>query len=155
MTDTIPLIIQNCPASFRSTVRHAIGMLSAIRPESRPSWAGARTFRARSTTAFFSAANSAWKSSGPRYAFISSSMTSCLIFFSVIPSSVTHGMTPHTKSQIGPPLPDSLKDQERIADRIEKVAIETRSLESIYRRKLAALAELKQSLLHQAFAGQL
>src|SRR5690606_30686010 len=102
MTDTIPLIIQNCPASFRSTVRHAIGMLSAIRPESRPSWAGARTFRARSTTAFFSAANSAWKSSGPRYAFISSSMTSCLIFFSVIPSSVTHGMTPHTKSQIGP-----------------------------------------------------
>src|SRR5690606_3435306 len=102
MTDTIPLIIQNCPASFRSTVRHAIGMLSAIRPESRPSWAGARTFRARSTTAFFSAANSAWKSSGPRYAFISSSMTSCLIFFSVIPSSVTHRMTPHTKSQIGP-----------------------------------------------------
>lgn len=58
-------------------------------------------------------------------------------------------------SSINVPLPDSLKDQERIADRIEKVAIETRSLESIYRRKLAALAELKQSLLHQAFAGQL
>jgi hypothetical protein len=42
MTDTIPLILQNCPASFRSTVRHAIGMLSATRPESCPSWAGAR-----------------------------------------------------------------------------------------------------------------
>ena len=32
---------------------------------------------------------------------------------------------------------------------------ETRRLESIYQRKLAALEELKKSLLHQAFTGAL
>ena len=32
---------------------------------------------------------------------------------------------------------------------------ETHRLESIYRQKLAALDELKKSLLHQAFSGQL
>ncbi len=31
----------------------------------------------------------------------------------------------------------------------------TSRLESIYQRKLAALDELKKSLLHQAFSGQL
>ncbi len=34
-------------------------------------------------------------------------------------------------------------------------ATETRRLESHYQRKQAALAALKESLLHQAFAGQL
>jgi len=38
---------------------------------------------------------------------------------------------------------------------LEQVAAETQRLESIYREKLAALDELKQSLLHQAFSGQL
>jgi type I restriction enzyme S subunit len=33
--------------------------------------------------------------------------------------------------------------------------IETQHLESIYQQKLAALEELKKSLLHQAFTGQL
>ena len=32
---------------------------------------------------------------------------------------------------------------------------ETLGLESLYRQKLEALGELKQSLLHQAFSGQL
>ena len=32
---------------------------------------------------------------------------------------------------------------------------ETQRLESIYQRKLAALDDLKKSLLHQAFSGQL
>jgi type I restriction enzyme S subunit len=32
---------------------------------------------------------------------------------------------------------------------------EVRSLESVYERKLAALDELKKSLLHRAFTGQL
>ena len=31
----------------------------------------------------------------------------------------------------------------------------TRRLESLYQRQLIALAELKQSLLHQAFSGKL
>ncbi len=32
---------------------------------------------------------------------------------------------------------------------------ETQRIESIYQQKLAALNELKKSLLHQAFTGQL
>jgi type I restriction enzyme S subunit len=39
--------------------------------------------------------------------------------------------------------------------KIEALSAETQRLESIYREKLAALDELKQSLLHQAFSGQL
>jgi type I restriction enzyme S subunit len=46
-------------------------------------------------------------------------------------------------------------EQHRVADQIEKVAVETQRLASIYHRKLAALDELKKSLLHRAFTGQL
>jgi type I restriction enzyme S subunit len=35
------------------------------------------------------------------------------------------------------------------------MASETQRLESIYQRKLDVLDELKKSLLHQAFSGQL
>ena len=38
---------------------------------------------------------------------------------------------------------------------LESVERETKRLASIYQRKLAALDELKKSLLHQAFTGQL
>ena len=48
-----------------------------------------------------------------------------------------------------------LDEQELIADRCESLRIETRRLESIYQHKLAALEELKKSLLHQAFTGAL
>lgn len=44
MPDTIPLKGQNCPAWRQNTVRHASGMLSAIIPESCPSWAGTRSY---------------------------------------------------------------------------------------------------------------
>jgi hypothetical protein len=43
MADSIPLHPPKCPPSHRNGVRHAAGMLSAITPESCPSWAGART----------------------------------------------------------------------------------------------------------------
>ena len=36
-----------------------------------------------------------------------------------------------------------------------EIAAETKRLTSIYERKLAALEELKTSLLHQAFNGEL
>ncbi len=35
------------------------------------------------------------------------------------------------------------------------IQAETRHLESLYRQRLEALDELKRSLLHQAFSGQL
>lgn len=45
--------------------------------------------------------------------------------------------------------------QSRIVGEMDSLERETQRLESIYQRKLAALDALKQSLLHQAFSGQL
>jgi hypothetical protein len=42
MPDSIPLQQRNRPPSQRNTVRHHSGMLSAISPESCPSWRGTR-----------------------------------------------------------------------------------------------------------------
>ena len=42
-----------------------------------------------------------------------------------------------------------------ISQKLDSLRIETQRLESLYQRKLAALDELKKSLLHQAFSGQL
>jgi type I restriction enzyme S subunit len=50
-----------------------------------------------------------------------------------------------------PPLPE----QHRIVDQLKVLNIKTKRLESLYQKKLLALEELKQSLLHQAFTGQL
>jgi type I restriction enzyme S subunit len=48
-----------------------------------------------------------------------------------------------------------IKQQKAIVQKLDALATETRRLEAIYQRKLAALAELKQSLLQRAFAGEL
>jgi type I restriction enzyme, S subunit len=48
-----------------------------------------------------------------------------------------------------------LKRQRAIVSEIDLFAREVERLEAIYQRKLAALNELKQSLLHQAFSGAL
>lgn len=53
------------------------------------------------------------------------------------------------------PIPVSVAEQATIVERIESLQEETQRLESLYQRKLAALDELKQSLLHQAFNGSL
>ena len=45
--------------------------------------------------------------------------------------------------------------QEALANRFESLLAETDRLASIYQQKLAALDELKKSLLHQAFSGEL
>lgn len=52
-------------------------------------------------------------------------------------------------------VPESDKTQRLIAEQLEALEEETRHLESIYERKLAALESLKKSLLHQAFSGEL
>ena len=52
------------------------------------------------------------------------------------------------------PLP-SVDGQERIVEVLESLETETQRLATIYERKLAALGDLKKSLLHQAFSGQL
>jgi type I restriction enzyme S subunit len=48
-----------------------------------------------------------------------------------------------------------LKLQKGIADKLDELMTETQRLELIYAQKLAALDELKKSLLHQAFSGEL
>jgi type I restriction enzyme S subunit len=52
------------------------------------------------------------------------------------------------------PLP-TINEQREIVAMLNIIAAETQSLGQIYERKLAALAELKKSLLHQAFTGEL
>ncbi len=42
-----------------------------------------------------------------------------------------------------------------VVEYLMKLSRETQQLEAIYQQKLAALAELKQSLLQKAFAGEL
>lgn len=49
----------------------------------------------------------------------------------------------------------STKRQAEVAAALDQLSRETETLAAIYQRKLAALDELKKSLLHQAFAGQL
>lgn len=49
----------------------------------------------------------------------------------------------------------SLAEQREVVSILEEFATKTKYLESIYLKKLAALEELKKSLLHQAFSGKL
>ncbi|HCB1495068.1 TPA: restriction endonuclease subunit S [Citrobacter braakii] len=52
-------------------------------------------------------------------------------------------------------FPAEIGEQYRIIEQLETLQAETQRLESLYQRKIDALDELKQSLLHQAFSGQL
>ena len=52
-------------------------------------------------------------------------------------------------------FPSSLAIQKQIVFKLDSLSHETQRLTSIYERKLAALEELKTSLLHQAFNGEL
>lgn len=51
-------------------------------------------------------------------------------------------------------LPD-IAEQKRIVKDLDLLALETQRLDSLYLREVAALDELKQSMLHQAFNGNL
>jgi type I restriction enzyme S subunit len=48
-----------------------------------------------------------------------------------------------------------IAEQREIVKQLATVSAETQRLALLYERKLAALEELKKSLLHQAFTGQL
>ena len=49
----------------------------------------------------------------------------------------------------------SVKEQAKLAAQLDDLHEQTQRLASIYQQKLAALDELKKSLLHQAFSGEL
>jgi type I restriction enzyme, S subunit len=73
----------------------------------------------------------------------------------VVTSSVNQANINGTKLKAYPiPVP-SLSEQRSIVAKLSELSKETQHLTSLYERKLAALVELKKSLLHQAFSGQL
>ena len=53
------------------------------------------------------------------------------------------------------PVPTKLADQAALVKKLRAFEPETQNLARLYEQKLAALAELKKSLLHQAFSGEL
>ena len=57
-------------------------------------------------------------------------------------------------SNLHVPTP-SLKMQQDIVERLDDLRAESQRLEATYQQKITALAELKKSILHQAFNGQL
>jgi type I restriction enzyme S subunit len=63
--------------------------------------------------------------------------------------------SPTKIGQVVVAFPTLLSEQQRIVSTMEAVHDETQRLATIYERKLAALDELKKSLLHHAFSGQL
>ncbi|WP_446008715.1 restriction endonuclease subunit S [Candidatus Electrothrix sp.] len=52
------------------------------------------------------------------------------------------------------PLPPT-SEQQRLSEQLDALVAKTQHLESIYQKKLNALAELKQSILHKVFTGEL
>lgn len=52
-------------------------------------------------------------------------------------------------------FPTSISEQHGLLQSLQGIAAETQRLEAIYQQKLTALDDLKKSLLHQAFTGQL
>jgi type I restriction enzyme S subunit len=52
-------------------------------------------------------------------------------------------------------FPKSLSRQRAIIDKLAAISLGTQHVEAIYQKKVDALEELKKSLLHQAFTGQL
>ena len=60
-----------------------------------------------------------------------------------------------TLVQLVLPVPNRLKVQARLIEKLRDQSDQVKQLEAIYQQKLVLLAELKQSLLHQAFTGAL
>jgi type I restriction enzyme S subunit len=63
--------------------------------------------------------------------------------------------SPTKIGEVAVSFPTSLLEQRAIVSTLIDLREETQRLGSLYERKLAALAALKKSLLHQAFAGEL
>jgi type I restriction enzyme S subunit len=63
--------------------------------------------------------------------------------------------SPSKLGEITVSFPTDIQEQNKIASTLNQIKLEVKELEDIYRRKLAALAELKQALLQKAFTGEL
>ncbi len=63
--------------------------------------------------------------------------------------------SPTKIGQVVVAFPTSTQEQKRIVAALSSLADETQRIESLYQQKLTALDDLKKSLLHRAFSGQL
>ena len=63
--------------------------------------------------------------------------------------------SPTKIGEVAVSFPTSIPKQRAIVSTLTELEAETDRLATIYQQKLAALDELKKSLLHQAFSGQL
>jgi len=52
-------------------------------------------------------------------------------------------------------FPESISEQKNIVSKLDSLSAETKKLEAIYKQKLTDLEELKKSVLHKAFNGEL
>lgn len=52
-------------------------------------------------------------------------------------------------------IPKSLQEQKQIVDNLNKLSEKTKKLEEIYKKKIENIEELKKSILHKAFNGEL
>ncbi len=73
----------------------------------------------------------------------------------VVISSVNQANINGTKLKSYPVPAPSLSEQKAIVAKLNELSEETQRLAALYKHKLAALAALKKSLLHQAFTGEL
>jgi type I restriction enzyme S subunit len=73
----------------------------------------------------------------------------------VVISSVNQANINGTKLKSYPIPAPSLAEQKAIVAKLNELSEETQRFATIYERKLAALDDLKKSLLHQAFSGEL
>lgn len=60
-----------------------------------------------------------------------------------------------TLSDLVIPFPPKIMKQRAVVSHLESLSDDVQQLKSVYKQKLTALTELKKSILHQAFTGQL
>ena len=76
-----------------------------------------------------------------------------------IATAITGSAQPQiTRTNLNPleiSYPIALNEQNTVVKRLNALRTQSQTLQSLAQRKLAALDELKQSLLQQAFSGQL
>jgi type I restriction enzyme S subunit len=67
----------------------------------------------------------------------------------------TRNQVPITKQRTFYHIVPPIEEQQKIANHLDDLFVETQRLEIIYRQKIVALNELKQSILQKAFTGEL
>jgi type I restriction enzyme S subunit len=94
-----------------------------------------------------------WTSKGGHVTFFNSAFGKQLVLGKIVGAAQKHFNITAAKEVMlhVPPM----SEQFAIVAKSDELREETQSLSRIYERKLAALEELKKSLLHQAFNGEL